>query len=128
MYFQTHLFSVLPPSFAGGFKRLIEATLTAFTHPEENIAPEIRDIRLWHCFDELGLTERYEALIASVCYEHIERHVTEMCAHKWDEPMLGKLRDWMADKVMKWMFRPYAPMATNGNVTSSFRLRFEMLT
>ncbi|KAI0032569.1 ubiquitin-protein ligase [Vararia minispora EC-137] len=108
-HFQTHVFSVLPPTFAGGFKALISATLAAFTDPESvPDAALVQDPNLWQCFETLGLTERYEALISSVCYEHIENHVTGMCAGKWDEQMLSKLREWMADKVVPWMLLPYA--------------------
>ncbi|KAI0045093.1 ubiquitin-protein ligase [Auriscalpium vulgare] len=98
--FQTHIFSVLPPAFAGGFKRLIASTL--------ELSTEAQDSRLWTAFEVLGLADRYEALIASVCYEHIEEHVLATCKGKWDEPMLPTLREWMADNVLPWMLLPYA--------------------
>lgn len=63
---------------------------------------------MWAAFETLGLFDRYEALIASVVYQHIEAHVLETCAGKWDEPVLPGLRDWMGKKVIKWMFSPYA--------------------
>ncbi|KAI0289207.1 ubiquitin-protein ligase [Russula brevipes] len=107
--FQTHLFSVLPATFAGGFKKLLAATLALFTEgATPDIPTSVRDTKLWPSFELLGLADRYESLIASVCYEHIEAHVLEMCAGKWDEPMLSKLREWMADKVVPWMLMPYA--------------------
>jgi anaphase-promoting complex subunit 2 len=107
--FQTHLFSVLPPTFAGGFKRLLAATLALFT---EGVTPDIpasvQNSKLWPAFELLGLADRYESLIAGVCYEHIEAHVLETCTGKWDELMLSMLRGWMADKVVPWMLLPYA--------------------
>jgi hypothetical protein len=107
--FQTHLFSVLPATFAGGFKKLLAATLALFTEgATPDIPTSVRDTKLWPSFELLGLADRYESLIASVCYEHIEAHVLEICAGKWGEPMLSKLREWMADKVVPWMLMPYA--------------------
>ncbi|KAH9953328.1 ubiquitin-protein ligase [Russula dissimulans] len=107
--FQTPLFSALPATFAGGFKKLLAATLALFTEgPTPDLPSSVRDSRLWPSFELLGLADRYEALIASVCYEHIEAHVLETCAGKWDEPMLNRLREWMADKVVPWMLLPYA--------------------
>jgi anaphase-promoting complex subunit 2 len=113
--FQTHVFSVLPASFAAGFKRLLAATLALST---EGVTPDIpasvQDSRLWPSFELLGLADRYESLIASVCYEHIEKHVVETCTGKWDEPMLSQLREWMAEKVVPWMLLPYARGAKTG--------------
>jgi anaphase-promoting complex subunit 2 len=98
--FQTHLFSVLPANFAGGFKKLLAATLAFFT---EGATPDIpmsaQDAKLWPSFELLGLADRYE---------YIEAHVLGMSAGKWDEPVLVKLREWMADKVVPWMLLPYA--------------------
>ncbi|KAJ7246180.1 ubiquitin-protein ligase [Mycena rebaudengoi] len=71
--FQTQLFSVLPPSFVRGFKALCAATL-----PPPGT---------WEAFEALGLTDRFEAIIASVGYEHIEEYVRETCAGKWDTPV-----------------------------------------
>ena len=113
--FQTHLFSVLPATFAGGFKKLLGATLALFTQgPTPDIPASVQDSKLWPSFELLGLADRYESLIASVCYEHIEAHVLETCAGKWDESMLSKLREWMADKVVPWMLLPYARGAKTG--------------
>ena len=113
--FQTHVFSVLPAAFAGGFKRLLAATLALST---EGVTPDVpasvQDSRLWPSFELLGLADRYESLIASVCYEHIEMHVVETCAGKWDGPMLIQLREWMAEKVVPWMLLPYARGAKTG--------------
>ena len=114
-HFQTHVYSALPATFASGFKALIGATLAHSTMGEEtNEQTLIQSPQLWSCFDTLGLTERYEALVASVCYEHIEKHVVETCAGSWDEPMLASLRDWMAEKVVPWMILPYARNAKTG--------------
>lgn len=115
--FQTHLFSILPATFAGGFKKLLAATLALFTQgTTSDIPASVQNSKLWPSFELLGLAERYEALIASVCYEHIEAHVLEMCTGKWDEPMLSKLREWMADKVVPWMLLPYARGAKTGEL------------
>lgn len=80
------------------------------------MAPYYQDPKLWAAFEMLGLVDRYESLIASVCYEHIENHVRSICQGRWDEPMLTILRDWMADKVVPWMLLPYARGARNGAV------------
>ncbi|KAN0135374.1 hypothetical protein V8E53_006939 [Lactarius tabidus] len=92
--FWARVISVLPATFAAGFKRLLAATLAFST---EGVTPDIpasvQDSRL-------GLADRYKSLITSVCYEHIEKHVVETCAGKSDEPMLSWLREWMAGKVM----------------------------
>ena len=80
------------------------------------MAPYYQDPKLWAAFEMLGLVDRYESLIASVCYEHIENHVLSTCQGRWDEPMLTILRDWMADKVVPWMLLPYARGARNGAV------------
>ena len=109
VHFHTHLFSVLPATFAGGFKKLLAATLGFFTEgAAPSIPASVQDSKLWPAFELLGLADRYESLIASVCYEHIEAHVLEMAAGKWDEPVLVRLREWMADKVVPWMLLPYA--------------------
>jgi anaphase-promoting complex subunit 2 len=121
--FQTHVFSVLPATFAAGFKRLLAATLALST---EGVTPDIpasvQDSRLWPSFELLGLADRYESLITSVCYEHIEKHVVETCAGKWDEPMLSRLREWMAEKVVPWMLLPYARGAKTGKWLSLLNL------
>lgn len=107
--FQTHLFSVLPASFARGVKSLVAATLLGTVSPPS----DQRDSALWHAFDMLRLVERYETLIASVGYEYIESHVHETCAGAWSEPMLPKLRAWMLEKIVPWMIWPFARGATN---------------
>ena len=113
--FQTHVFSVLPANFAAGFKRLLAATLALSTEgATPDVPASVQDSRLWPSFELLGLADRYESLIASVCYEHIETHVVETCAGKWDEPMLSQLREWMAEKVVPWMLLPYARGAKTG--------------
>ncbi|KAG2066301.1 hypothetical protein BDR04DRAFT_1130046 [Suillus decipiens] len=99
--FQTHIFSVLPPSFARGIKALVSATL------QHRV--------LWQAFDTLSLIDRYETLIASIGYEFIESYVEETCARKWSEPMLPTLRTWMIDKIVPWMLYPFARGATNAD-------------
>ncbi|KAF8843343.1 hypothetical protein BDN67DRAFT_988510 [Paxillus ammoniavirescens] len=103
--FQTHLFSILPTSFARGVKTLVASTLT--------VTPFQPSHQLWKAFDTLSLVERYETLIASAGYEYIESHVLEKCVGQWAEPMLGGLRSWMADKIVPWMLWPFARGATN---------------
>ncbi|KAH9950660.1 hypothetical protein B0H21DRAFT_722720 [Amylocystis lapponica] len=126
--FQTHVFSILPPSFSRGFKSLVEDT---FSLPSSSLPPPWAtpsqgqsvlarpDLPLWTAFETLGLLDRYESLISSVCYEHIEAHVLETCAGKWDEPMLIQLREWMANKIVPWMVMPYARGARNAEEARS---------
>lgn len=129
--FQTHVFSVLPPSFSRGFKSLIASTFT-YTHtsspppwiiPSPSSSPSSSssqqpasksDLPLWFAFEQLGLLDRYESLISSVCYEYIEEYVVETCKGRWDEPMLKDLREWMGDTIVPWMVMPYARGARNG--------------
>ncbi|RPD62311.1 hypothetical protein L226DRAFT_532671 [Lentinus tigrinus ALCF2SS1-7] len=119
--FQTHIYSTFPPSFSRGFKQLIASTfslvnascpppwaLPADPQPSTSAAPARPDLPLWSACEALGLLDRYESLIASVCYEYIEAHVMETCAKKWEESMLTYLREWMAEKVVPWMVMPYA--------------------
>jgi anaphase-promoting complex subunit 2 len=65
-------------------------------------------------FEELGLIDRYESVIASVGYEHIEAHVLETCTGQWGNTMLDVLRSWMSDKVVPWMLVIYARGAATG--------------
>ena len=76
------------------------------------------DLPLWSCFEQLGLLDRYESLISSVCYEHIEAHIVETCARKWGERMLQPLRDWMTNKIVPWMVMPYARGARTGEFSA----------
>lgn len=100
---------MIPPQFAQGFKELCASTL-----PSDPKIPPVRlDPELWAAFETLGLVDRYESLIASVGYEHIEAHVRLTCAGKWADPMLGGLRDWMTNKIVPWMLWTYARGATN---------------
>ncbi|KIJ92859.1 hypothetical protein K443DRAFT_112930 [Laccaria amethystina LaAM-08-1] len=62
-------------------------------------------------FEELGLIDRYESVIASVGYEHIEAHVLETCTGQWGNTMLDVLRSWMSDKVVPWMLSVVAEEA-----------------
>jgi anaphase-promoting complex subunit 2 len=113
--FQTHLFSILPPSFTRGFKALCASTLPPVS--ADDFVPDAQPC-MWAAFETLGLFDRYEALIASVVYQHIETHVVDTCAGQWSEPVLPSLRDWMSKKVIKWMFSPYA----RGAKTSAYEL------
>ncbi|KAM5531321.1 hypothetical protein V8D89_015036 [Ganoderma adspersum] len=119
--FQTHIYATFPPTFSHGFKALIASTFTlasasypppwaAPSDPQaaSSSSPQRPDLPLWTACDTLGLLDRYESLVASVCYEYIEEHVMETCAKKWDESMLTPLREWMAEKVVPWMVMPYA--------------------
>ena len=124
--FQTHVYSTFPPSFAHGFKALIASTFSlvnascpppwAIPHEAQlqSSPPARPDLHLWAACEALGLLDRYESLIASVCYEYIEEHVNGTCAKKWEDSMLGPLREWMAEKVVPWMVMPYARGARNG--------------
>ncbi|KAG1766193.1 hypothetical protein EDD22DRAFT_978546 [Suillus occidentalis] len=109
--FQTHVFSVLPPSFARGIKALVSATLQRTVSQSQ----DPQDRVLWQAFDTLSLIDRYETLIASIGYEFIESYVEETCAGKWSEPMLVTLRAWMIDKIVPWMLYPFARGATNAD-------------
>jgi anaphase-promoting complex subunit 2 len=114
--FQTHVFSVLPASFSSGFKSLIEMTLQPYIDTEEQGSRSKEhpaDLRLWAAFECLGMLERYESLISSVCYEAIEKHVWDKCAKSWAEPELANLREWMTDCIVPWMLLPYARGARN---------------
>lgn len=116
--YQTHVFSILPPEFSKGFKELIAYTFELTSpetcpdwlkrlFPSQGRSPR-PDLGLWMAFDELGLTERYESLILSVCYEHIEAHIKETCSKVWDQQMLQPMRNWMSDVIIPWLITPYA--------------------
>ncbi|KAJ6485260.1 hypothetical protein DFH09DRAFT_1252884 [Mycena vulgaris] len=94
--FQTQLFSILPPEFVRGFKALCASTLA-----------------MWEAFEILGLTDRYEGIIASVGYERIEEYVRETWTGKWDKPCLEDLRLWMSVQIVPWMLPMYAKGAVN---------------
>lgn len=124
--FQTHVYSTFPPSFSHGFKALIASTFSLVNTsspppwclPAEQLPsspiPSRPDLPLWTACEALGLLDRYESLIATVCYEYIEAHVAETCAQKWDEALLTTLREWMAENVVPWMVMPYARNARTG--------------
>lgn len=96
----------MPPSFVRGFKDLCASTLPPF---DDDAAPSyVLPAGSWDTFDELGLLDRYEAVISSVGYEHIEKYVQASCAEKWDTSMLVGLRKWMAEKIVPWMLMMYA--------------------
>ncbi|KAJ7604032.1 hypothetical protein FB45DRAFT_958198 [Roridomyces roridus] len=102
--FQTQLFSILRPTFVRGFKALCTSTLV----PVARQTPE-----MWEAFEALGLTDRYEGIIASVGYERIEEYVHETCTGKWDTPCLESLRSWMTMQIVPWMLPMYAKGAVN---------------
>lgn len=116
--FQGHVFSILPSSFAQGFKSLVAITLNSEydTKPpiwmDKLFPPEPVlyrwDRPLWVAFEMLGLNERYESLISSVCFEHIEAHIKENCSKVWDQPSLADVREWMSDSVVPWLIAPYS--------------------
>ncbi|KAF8059585.1 hypothetical protein FPV67DRAFT_362380 [Lyophyllum atratum] len=112
--FQTHLFSTLPPTFSLAFKTLCASTLPPSDpdpDAEPNPAAQNRDI--WAAFETLGLLDRYEYIVASVGYEHIEAHVLATCTGEWSKPMMEELRTWMSDKMVSWMLLPYARGASS---------------
>ncbi|KAG6894110.1 hypothetical protein C0992_007462, partial [Termitomyces sp. T32_za158] len=109
--FQTHLFSTLPPSFTSAFKALCKSSLPS--NDDATPLPEAREPRLWAAFETLGLLDRYEYIVASVGYEHIEHYVLDVCSGSWSKPMLEDLRAWMSDKMVSWMLLPYARGATS---------------
>ncbi|KZT73754.1 hypothetical protein DAEQUDRAFT_754204 [Daedalea quercina L-15889] len=119
--FQTHVYSILPPSFSRGFKKLVNATFDLAQSPvpppwlpptppalQSPVPPPRPDLPLWSAFEQLGLLDRYESLISSVCYEHIEAHILETCSKRWGERMLQPLREWMTNRIVPWMVMPYA--------------------
>ncbi|KAG7091912.1 hypothetical protein E1B28_008307 [Marasmius oreades] len=108
--FQTRVFSALDSSFVQGFKTLCASTLPPSDPNAKTPAP---DSALWEAFETLGLLDRYESIIASVGYEHIEAHVLANCAGQWAEPMIEGLRTWMSVKIVPWMLLMYARGATN---------------
>ncbi|KAJ8073630.1 hypothetical protein PM082_011908 [Marasmius tenuissimus] len=108
--FQTRVFSALNSSFVQGFKTLCASTLPPSDPTAQAPAP---DSALWEAFETLGLLDRYESIIASVGYEHIEAHVLANCTGQWAEPMLEGLRTWMSDKIVPWMLLMYARGATS---------------
>jgi anaphase-promoting complex subunit 2 len=112
--FQTHLMSILPPTFARGFKALCASTL----QQPGDIANTNMSVgnTIWAALETLGLVDRYESLIASVGYECIEAHVISTCSKKWTEPMLGGLRDWMTNRIVPWMLWPYARGASSSEI------------
>lgn len=110
MEFQTHFFSILPSTFPSAFKALCASTLGQPADPD-----------MWQTFELLGLLDRYENLVASVCYEQIEARVQETCVGEWSQPMLSQLRKWMADDIVQWMIMPYARAARNRECLSIFR-------
>ncbi|KAE9403240.1 hypothetical protein BT96DRAFT_964565 [Gymnopus androsaceus JB14] len=107
--FQTHIFSILTPTFVRGFKELCASTLPP-SDPSTS-APE-PNIKMWEAFETLGLLDRYENIIASVGYEHIEAHVVSNFAGQWSTSVLGELRKWMTNQVVPWMLLMYGRNAT----------------
>ena len=112
--FQTQLFSILPPSFSQGFKALVASTLpSAESESDSSTLPSPPGRQIWAAIETLGLLDRYESIVASVGYEHIEAHVLATCTGEWERPMLEGLRTWMSDKIVSWMLAPYARGASS---------------
>jgi anaphase-promoting complex subunit 2 len=119
--FQTQLFSILPPSFSRGFKALVASTLPpAESESESSTTQTPPSLQIWAAFETLGLLDRYESIVASVGYEHIETHVLARCTGEWVRPMLEDLRTWMSDKMVSWMLLPYARGASNSGWFRTF--------
>ena len=97
------LYSTLPPTFPNAFKQLCRSTIDTEQAGD-----------LFGAFDSIGLLDRYENLVASVCYEQIEERVAETCVGIWNEQMLSGLRDWMADNIVPWLILIYAREAKSG--------------
>ena len=104
--FQTNLFSILPPTFPPTFKSLCASTLPS-SDPDAKINIASSE-QFWNAAEMLGLMDRYDSIIASVGYEHIEAHVLSTCAGQWAKPVLADLKNWMADKMIPWMLVTYA--------------------
>ncbi|OSX59891.1 hypothetical protein POSPLADRAFT_1149567 [Postia placenta MAD-698-R-SB12] len=110
------IYPCLPDTrFLGPAPIILERIQRASTSPPPWAPPSLNptqpmryDLPLWTAFEHLGLLDRYESLISSVCYEHIETHILETCAEKWGTPMLNQLREWMTNKIVPWMVMPYA--------------------
>ncbi|KAF6754942.1 hypothetical protein DFP72DRAFT_1068086 [Ephemerocybe angulata] len=119
--FQTRLFAALPPSFARGFKALASWCLAPEDYPpmvSASGAP-IKIDAVWTEFEKLGLIERYESVISSVAYEHIERRIEETCPNNWAAPMLPEIREWMTQKVVPWMLKIFTHGVTSRHDTQS---------
>ncbi len=119
--FQTQLFAILPPSFVSGFKAYCASTLPPFDPevPQKTLSGEI-----WDIFEILGLLDRYESVIASVGYEHIETYVLSTCTGKWETAMLPELRNWMSHKIVPWMLMMYARGAATSTPLVSFLFQY----
>ncbi|KAJ3493794.1 hypothetical protein NLJ89_g10937 [Agrocybe chaxingu] len=116
--FQTRVFSALPANLTAAFKNLCRSLLAP---PADNEDGQLRQwdssihATTWRNFDFLGMMDRYESIIASVGYEHIEQHVLDTCTGEWSKTMLEDLRTWMSDKVVPWMLHVYARGATSAD-------------
>ncbi|KAG7451564.1 uncharacterized protein BT62DRAFT_883756 [Guyanagaster necrorhizus] len=114
--FQTQLFAILPPSFVSGFKAYCASTLPPF---DPDVTQRTLSGEIWDIFEILGLLDRYESVIASVGYEHIETYVLSTCTGKWEAAMLPELRNWMSHKIVPWMLMMYARgAATNDDAVA----------
>ncbi|KAF8627671.1 hypothetical protein AX15_004309 [Amanita polypyramis BW_CC] len=105
--FQTNLFSALPPTFPPAFKALCASTFPS-PDPDAKLDDIVSSEQFWSAAEMLGLMDRYDSIIASVGYEHIEAYVLSSCAGQWEKPVLGDLKNWMADKMIPWMLVTYA--------------------
>ncbi|RXW21342.1 hypothetical protein EST38_g4511 [Candolleomyces aberdarensis] len=112
--FRTCLFSILPPSFASGFKALVSWALSPEDFPPtDSLTARTPIATVWQHCETLGFLGRYESVISSVGYERIERHVLETCEGNWSSPMLPELRVWMTNKVLPWLLAIYVRGAAN---------------
>ncbi|KAL0961464.1 hypothetical protein HGRIS_006408 [Hohenbuehelia grisea] len=102
--FRNNFFLTLPTSFSGAFRALCASTLpSSDALPEElNAEPN-----LWYIFNILGLTERFEGLIANVGYDYIHEYILETCTEQWAEPMLEGVKEKMSKQIIPWLLSIY---------------------
>ena len=104
--FKQCLFAALPPSFPVSLKQLCNETISG-TSVDRSIWHGV-ERHVWEDLEVIGLIERYENLISSVCYERIEEKAKEKCTGVWDERCLFKVRVWTQGKLVNWMIKLYA--------------------
>ncbi|KZW04109.1 hypothetical protein EXIGLDRAFT_716114 [Exidia glandulosa HHB12029] len=102
--FKSNLHIALPPSFPEAFVYLVQSTIG-----------DLSDTDLFKELHMLGMLDRYEALVASVVCEQIERQIETLCPGKWDEPRLPELRHWLGDKVVAWLMEQYSRAGTSAS-------------
>ncbi|KAJ7583017.1 hypothetical protein C8J56DRAFT_956338 [Mycena floridula] len=123
--FRTQMFAILPPTFVDGFKALCVSTLPS----ADSDTPAIPSKALWETLETLGLLDRYEHVVASVGYEHIEEHIRLQCSGQWATPMMDELRKWTQERLIPWMVVMYGRGSQNPNeiaaLLQSIGQRFE---